>query len=321
MTTSSGPGVPTIAAIIPTVLRSRAELDRAVRSVLAQTVPVAEVCVVVDVLAQDLPSWDDPRVHVVVNPGEHGPGAARAFALQSSQSDLVAWLDDDDEWTPRRLEKQLAALGERRDVVVAGRSQLDRPTGSLLVPDRPPQPGEDFRDYLFPSPGRLSSPVRSLCTPSLLVPRAVLDRHPIRTDTRRWEDYGWLLEVIDGGVGLLVVPEVCCVVDQGRASGTSASEVSLPDADLAWAERHLGDPPSKARDVFVLTHVVPALAKAGRAAEARRELCGAVARRPAPSLVVKSLVLSSGDRIAALGTARRAVARAVRRVGHNSERS
>jgi glycosyltransferase involved in cell wall biosynthesis len=101
---------PTFSVIIPTYRRPEL-LAEAVASVLAQTRSDWE-CVVVDDgggLAIDPP---DPRVRVLTRPRAGGPAAARNTGVAAARGRWLTFLDDDDRYTPRRLE--LAAAGLAR---------------------------------------------------------------------------------------------------------------------------------------------------------------------------------------------------------------
>jgi len=102
-----------VSAVIPTFDRS-AVLVRAVESVLAQTLPVDEVIVVDDgssdetraVIAERFP---DVRLESIAHAGV---SAARNRGIALATGDWIAFLDSDDEWLPRRLERQMEALDE-----------------------------------------------------------------------------------------------------------------------------------------------------------------------------------------------------------------
>jgi len=102
--------IPLFSVIIPT--RGRPEMLReAVASVLAQSVDDLE-CIVVDDGGSDVPArWTDPRVRIVVRDRNGGPAAARNTGLIAATGKYVAFLDDDDTFTPERLAMGLEGLG------------------------------------------------------------------------------------------------------------------------------------------------------------------------------------------------------------------
>ncbi len=98
-----------VAVIIP--VYNRAELLlRAVNSVLAQTRPPDEVIVVDDGSTDDpgaalnAPRYKNVRL---IHQSHLGVSAARNRAIESAESDWLAFLDSDDYWLPSKLERQL----------------------------------------------------------------------------------------------------------------------------------------------------------------------------------------------------------------------
>ena len=104
-----------VSVVIPT--RNRAKLlSRAIQSVLAQTHSHLELIVVDDNSSDDTPQLvqavSDKRVHHVRHDTQKGPGAARNTGVAASQGQFVAFLDDDDEFLPDKLQVQMDAFGK-----------------------------------------------------------------------------------------------------------------------------------------------------------------------------------------------------------------
>ena len=100
-----------IAAVIP--VRNRPELlQRAVRSIQAQTRKPDEIIIVDDASTDDTPlvakemAANDARIRVIEQPICLGCGGARNTAWRCSDADWIALLDSDDEWMPEKLECQ-----------------------------------------------------------------------------------------------------------------------------------------------------------------------------------------------------------------------
>jgi glycosyltransferase involved in cell wall biosynthesis len=100
--------------IIPT--HNRPDLVvRAIRSVYAQTCPPLEVLVIDDAsqppleLPEDL---RDGRTRLIRHERSVGGAAARNSGLCEAAASIVAFLDDDDEWMPAKMEIQLAWLND-----------------------------------------------------------------------------------------------------------------------------------------------------------------------------------------------------------------
>ncbi|MBS0418986.1 MAG: glycosyltransferase family 2 protein [Proteobacteria bacterium] len=107
--------MPLVSVVIPT--RDRLPLlRRALASVLCQSEQNFEIIVVDDASSDGTPEYlaelaaDDSRVSVVRNPSPRGGAGARNEGIAKSRGQWIAFLDDDDEWLPVKLEKQLHAL-------------------------------------------------------------------------------------------------------------------------------------------------------------------------------------------------------------------
>ena len=108
-----------VSCIIPTYKRSDS-LCRAIDSVLSQTYSNVECIVVNDnerndeysqVLYQMLKEYNEEPRFVLVEQDKHINGAeARNAGIRASRGEYVAFLDDDDEWLPQKLEKQITIL-------------------------------------------------------------------------------------------------------------------------------------------------------------------------------------------------------------------
>ncbi|MBN1443884.1 MAG: glycosyltransferase family 2 protein [Planctomycetes bacterium] len=101
----------TVSVIVPTHNRAGL-LERALRSVDAQSRPPDELIVVDDGSTDDT----ERRVRdlwpgaVYLRQEHRGVSAARNRGIEASSCAWVAFLDSDDDWLPRKLERQIAAL-------------------------------------------------------------------------------------------------------------------------------------------------------------------------------------------------------------------
>jgi len=93
-----------VSALIPTYNR-RAYVQRAVESVLAQTVPVDEIVIIddgsTDGTAELIQARYGNRVRLICQSNSGVSGARRA-AVREARNEWVAFLDSDDEWTSDR---------------------------------------------------------------------------------------------------------------------------------------------------------------------------------------------------------------------------
>lgn len=97
------PSAPQVSVVIPTYNRAGV-LGRAITSVLSQTFPDLE-CIVVDDGSTDqtvvlVERFQDPRLRLLRLPVNKGGGHARNVGIQAARGELLAFLDNDDEWLP-----------------------------------------------------------------------------------------------------------------------------------------------------------------------------------------------------------------------------
>ncbi|WP_415380086.1 glycosyltransferase family 2 protein [Halosimplex sp. TS25] len=125
---------PLVSAVVP-AYDTDGTVARAVRSVAAQTYDPIELVVVDDCSPQpvadtltDVDISIFAGVEVVRHEENQGASAARNTGIGAADGDLVAFLDDDDEWRPKKLEQQVARYRETDESVQAvytGIEQVD----------------------------------------------------------------------------------------------------------------------------------------------------------------------------------------------------
>jgi glycosyltransferase involved in cell wall biosynthesis len=118
LTGTSGYGVvrrptPQVSVVVPTRNRRRL-LERALSSALGQCDIEVEVVVVdegsTDETGEYLRHLSDPRVSVVTNETPLGVARARNAGVERARCPWVAFLDDDDVWSPHKLAVQVEVL-------------------------------------------------------------------------------------------------------------------------------------------------------------------------------------------------------------------
>jgi glycosyltransferase involved in cell wall biosynthesis len=134
---------PGVSAVIPSI--GRPSLGRAVQSVLGQTRPVAEIIVVADTDAPIALPPDDRIVLLRTDLAGRGPARARQRGIDAATGSVIALLDDDDEWYPSKLERQLEAVDAAGDgywIASSRISVLGPGTRRRMWPRRVIRPGE-----------------------------------------------------------------------------------------------------------------------------------------------------------------------------------
>lgn len=201
-----------VSVIIPT--RNRSSLvARAVKSALAQTLNQIEVVVVVDGPDQEtvqlLSTIADPRLRVVQVAESRGAAAARNTGVSTAAAEWIAFLDDDDEWFPKKLELQFSAAQRSSYAypIITSRLIARTPKGDFLWPRRLPKHDEDPGDYLFIRKSFFMGEALIL-TSTILTKKQLLEKVPFRVDLRKNQDSDWVLRASKiSGVGVDFVEE------------------------------------------------------------------------------------------------------------------
>ena len=131
---------PLISVVIPTYNRPDF-LKEAIKTVLNQTYKNLEILVIDD--ASDVNNqkginyFGDNRIKYFKNEERKGAPYSRNVGIKKSNGEFIAFLDDDDEWEPNKLEEQLKAFDNSKVGLVVCHS-LDKRFGSERI-SKPPE--------------------------------------------------------------------------------------------------------------------------------------------------------------------------------------
>lgn len=102
-----------VSVIIPTYNRADS-VGMSIQSVLNQTWQDFEIIVVddgsTDNTRQVVERFDDGRIRYICMEKNGGASRARNEGIRQAKCDFIAFLDSDDEWMPRKLEKQMQVM-------------------------------------------------------------------------------------------------------------------------------------------------------------------------------------------------------------------
>lgn len=146
-----------VSCVIPSYKRADT-LRRAVNSVLAQTYDNIEVLVVDDNIIGDEYSKalrsiieeykGDVRVKLVTQSNHINGAEARNAGVRAAKGEYIAFLDDDDEWLPAKLEKQMGVLNMNPEI--DGVSCLyNEYSAGVLFHSCPPYNADDLHKKIF----------------------------------------------------------------------------------------------------------------------------------------------------------------------------
>lgn len=255
-----------VSVVIPT--RNRTQLaKRSVQSALSQTLKQIEVIVIIDgpdeATVKELSLIDDSRLRVIELPVSGGASEARNTGVTEAKGEWIAFLDDDDEWFPQKLERQLE-VAQRSPYAfpIIGSCLIARtPKGDFIRPKRFPRPSEPLSEYLlvrnslFPGEGLIQTSV-------IFTKKILLQKEPFR-NLRRHQDWDWLLRVSTlEGVGIEFVPEPLAIwyIEEQRSSVSSTSNWQN---SLSWIRENRNLVTPRAYSAFIMVEVGPRAAQGG----------------------------------------------------------
>ena len=145
---------PKVSVIIPTYNRADL-LPRAVNSVLSQTFADYEVIIIDDHSpdnTQDvIAAFSDPRIRSIRHRTNRRQSAAINTGIASARGEYIAFLDDDDEWLPNKLEGQVALFDSSPanvGLVYCWLDMIEDSTGRVSPASRGVSEGDIFDDAL-----------------------------------------------------------------------------------------------------------------------------------------------------------------------------
>src|SRR4030042_5859454 len=111
----------TVSIVIPTLNRAHL-VARAIKSVLKQTYQDFEIIGVddgsIDETEKVIKRCGNKRIKYIKHQKTRGPSAARNTGIDASCGDYIAFLDSDDVWLPKKLEKQINLF--KKNIVKTG---------------------------------------------------------------------------------------------------------------------------------------------------------------------------------------------------------
>lgn len=149
---------PLVSVVTPSYNRPKA-VERAVGTVSRQTYPAIQHIIVDDLSetpVSDVVNAD--HVHIHRHDENQGANAARNTGIEIADGEFIAFLDDDDEWTTDKIERQVERA-EQTDagVVYTGVKQVD--DGDSFAVQTPAVEGEITRQLLTETPVKTFSSV------------------------------------------------------------------------------------------------------------------------------------------------------------------
>jgi glycosyltransferase involved in cell wall biosynthesis len=250
-----------VSVVIPT--RGRPDLlQRAVNGALAQTLRAIEVVVVIDGedpgtrLAMERVALQDPRLRVLALPNSVGGSDARNRGVDAAAGEWIAFLDDDDEWLPGKLQAQLDAVAPSTAPFVIGTCRMiaRTPGRDYVWPRRMPDSNEQIGEYIL-ARRTFTRGEGYIQTSTLFVRRSLMLAQPFKSGQLKHQDTEWVLRLGRlPGAKVVFADEVLAIHNIEEERPTVSSKANWRYS-LAWLQRdrHLFTP--RALSAFVLYQI------------------------------------------------------------------
>ena len=228
---------PLVSIVIPTYNRAR-DLDRALKSVLAQTCSDWEV-LVVDNHSSDntddlVKGFNDSRIKLFKIHNDGVIAASRNLGIKHAIGEYIAFLDSDDWWSPVKLEKSLKYLNQGADVVYHDLYYSNKYNQKLFFKK------SNSRQLERPVFEDLIANGNALATSSVVVRKVIMDRIGGLSEERdvvTWEDYDAWIRISKITQNFQFIPE--CLGFYWRGGGNTSNPAKVIENIEAWERKYL----------------------------------------------------------------------------------
>lgn len=222
-----------ISIVLPTYERDEI-LEETLESILRQTFNDWEVIVVDDneeaeyrdrvrEIVEAFDEENDNSFTYVLNDDGNGPASARNKGLEDAEGDYLAFLDDDDRWKPRKLEKQMEALKSSEGFDASHTSR------EMDTPENHPHHVVEVEDVTSVGQVLARNPI---ATSSVVVKKESLDKvGGFEEDRNGGEDWHLWTKLTDDGCKFKAVEAPLTIINLEAESYSSESETSTPGKD------------------------------------------------------------------------------------------
>jgi len=219
-----------VTVVIP-MYNSAATIERALRSISAQTLLPRHVIVINDASTDDclkiVENWKDPNltIEIVNNASNLGPSASRNSGWDRAATEYIAFLDADDAWHPMKLKIQFDLAREHPEISLIGHRYDIANDTSWPTMEIQSLPIREFSFFEFLIKNRLS-------TPTVMLKSALPNR--FAPEQRYSEDYRlWLEIAADHGPTLFIdLPLARLFKPAYGSSGQSSKSLAMLNGEL-----------------------------------------------------------------------------------------
>ncbi|MBO6621877.1 MAG: glycosyltransferase [Balneola sp.] len=182
-----------LVSIITPVYNGEDFLDRCIKSVLAQTYQNWELLLIDDGSVDDSTRiieayLADDRIKLLKNESNSGIPATRNKGIVNSSGEYIALLDQDDEWFPDKLQKQVQVFNEQGNVygLIYSNLEVRYDNGDVTERKKEIEPEPTISDNL-----ELMLLRNLISSPTVLIKKEVLDEVGLFDNSIKWggDDY------------------------------------------------------------------------------------------------------------------------------------
>lgn len=205
-----------VSVIIPTY-NAEKYIDKTIESVLAQTYKNFEIIVVDDDSSDK--TWgilkrmyrDHGKIYCCKLAENSGAAIARNEAMGKAKGQYIAFLDSDDVWLPRKLEKQISILKQEKKGFCYGAIEMIDENGKKLKNKRKITERADYKVLLKNT---------VIATSTVVLDRKIVGS-VIMPNIRSGQDYATWLSILRKGYTAIGIDEVLVQYRRGKGSLSS----------------------------------------------------------------------------------------------------
>lgn len=244
-----------ISVVIP-CYNSSQTLERALKSISAQTTAAFEI-IVVDDNSQDLietenliAKLNNTKLRLLKHRTNKNGSAARNTGIKAATGDIIALLDADDEWLPNHLEQSIKQLKNNNIELCYCKALIKtNKTTDLTLPSNAIKHNETVADYLFLKNGFIQTSTLVFKKEKVKV---LFNEHLIRH-----QDYDFLLQVEAAGHRIGMSPHIGAIIHW--ENNNPAAKGGTWEYSLKWAKNNKGLLGTKAFANFLHKHCITPL--------------------------------------------------------------
>lgn len=221
---------PIVSVIVPSY-NAVHSIGFAIKSVLSQTISNWELIICDDASTDNtvdiIQAFNDPRIRLLINDKNLGPGPSRDKAIALAQGQWITVLDADDVYAPDRLEKLYQVASQHPNAIVFDEIIECHDGKEGLIPWRPVRSVSTFgcqdKLYCHVNIGKWLYQERTII--KWFAPKCIINKYGITHPNVRFaEDFGFALKALAVNNGeLFYVPEILYFYRLGAGSLTTDS--------------------------------------------------------------------------------------------------